>query len=112
MITPTASRWRPLAVLGALCLVLAACVGPVGTHRSDPKTVLRDLARGATTTGEQTWQTRNVLLEQGLFEAFDERPEEVLAALHKTMVATGGRPAHCSAASVGDQDVRRSRRSQ
>jgi len=92
MITPTASRWRPLAVLGALCLVLAACVGPVGTHRSDPKTVLRDLARGATTTGEQTWQTRNVLLEQGLRDEFDESPEAVLAQLHKTMVATGGDP--------------------
>jgi len=64
----------------------------VGTHRTDPKTVLRDLARGATTTGEQTWQTRNVLLEQGLRDEFDESPEAVLAQLHKTMVATGGDP--------------------
>ena len=87
-----ASRWRPLAVLGALCLVLAACAGPVGTNRTDPKVVLRDLARSATSTGEPTWQTRNVLLEQGLFVEFDERPEDVLAALHKTMVATGGDP--------------------
>ena len=86
------SRWRSLAVLSGLCLVVAACAGPVGTNRTDPKVVLRDLARSATSTGEPTWQTRNVLLEQGLFVEFDEKPEEVLAALHKTMVATGGDP--------------------
>jgi pimeloyl-ACP methyl ester carboxylesterase len=64
----------------------------VGTIRTDPKVVLRDLARSATTTGEPSWQTRNVLLEQGLLAEFEERPEEVLAGLHKTMVATGGDP--------------------
>ncbi len=88
----TAPGWRPLAVLGALCLVLAACAGPVGTHRADPKVVLRDLARSATTTGEPSWPTRNVLLEQGLLDEFTERPEEALAGLHKTMVASGGDP--------------------
>ena len=92
MTTMTAPGWRPFAVLGVLCLVLAACAGPVGTNRADPKVVLRDLARSATTTGEPSWQTRNVLLEQGRLEEFEERPEEVLAALHKTMVATGGDP--------------------
>jgi pimeloyl-ACP methyl ester carboxylesterase len=92
MTTMTAPGRRPLAVLGALCLVLAACAGPVGTHRADPKVVLRDLARSATTTGEPSWQTRNVLLEQGLLAEFEERPEEVLAGLHKTMIATGGDP--------------------
>jgi pimeloyl-ACP methyl ester carboxylesterase len=92
MTTMTAPRWRPFAVLGVLCLVLAACAGPVGTNRADPKVVLRDLARSATTTGESSWPTRNVLLEQGLLAEFEERPEEALAALHKTMVATGGDP--------------------
>jgi pimeloyl-ACP methyl ester carboxylesterase len=88
----TAPGWRPLAVFGALCLVLAACAGPVGTNRADPKVVLRDLARSATTTGEPSWPTRNVLLEQGRLAEFEERPEEALAGLHKTMVATGGDP--------------------
>ena len=87
-----APGWRPLGVLGALCLVLTACAGPVGTNRSDPKVVLRDLARSATTTGEPSWQTRDVLLERGLFDEFDERPEEAIAALHRAMVATGGDP--------------------
>jgi pimeloyl-ACP methyl ester carboxylesterase len=92
MTTVTVPGWRPLAVLGALCLVLAACAGPVGTNRADPKVVLRDLARSATTTGEPSWPTRNVLLEQGRLAEFEERPEEALAGLHKTMVATGGDP--------------------
>jgi hypothetical protein len=83
-----------LACLGTLCVVLAAaaCAGPVGTNRTDPKVVLSDLGRSATTTGEPTWQTRNVLLEQGLLKEFEERPEEVLAGLHRAMVKTGGDP--------------------
>jgi len=88
----TAPEWRPLAVLGALCLVLAACAGPVGTTRTDPKVVLRDVGRSATTTGDPSWSTRNVLLEQGLFEDFDEHPEEVIASLHRAMVKADGDP--------------------
>src|SRR4026209_459289 len=81
-----------LAMSLAVGLVLAACAGPVGTTRSDPNVVLRELGRSATTTGDPTWQTRNVLFEQGMYQEFEERPEEVLAALHKAMVATGGEP--------------------
>ena len=83
------ARYAAIVMLG---VALAACAGPVGTNRTDPKIVLHDLARSATTTGEPSWQTRNVLLEQGLFEEFGEHPAEVLGALHKTMVATGGDP--------------------
>ncbi|HYS17120.1 MAG TPA: hypothetical protein VET45_09380 [Candidatus Binatia bacterium] len=83
-----------LALLGALCLTLAACAGPVGTVRSDPKVVLHDLSRSATTTGEPSLRTRNVLFEHGLFDAFDERPEAVIAELHRAMVATQGDPRH------------------
>ena len=85
------SRRSRLAVLGVLCLTLAACAGPVGTTRADPTVVLRDLARSATTTGEPSWPTRNVLFEHGLFGEFAERPEAVIAELHKAMkVAPGG----------------------
>ena len=81
---------RNLAWVGVLGLLLTACAGPVGTNRADPKEVLRDLGRSATTTGEPTWQTRNVLLEQGLLVEFEDHPEEALGALHKAMIRTGG----------------------
>ena len=74
---------RRLAVLGALCLALAACAEPVGTVRVDPKVVLRDLERSAITTGEPSLPTRNVLFERGLFEAFGEHPEAVLDGSYK-----------------------------
>ncbi|HSE04812.1 MAG TPA: hypothetical protein VLK35_11725 [Methylomirabilota bacterium] len=83
---------RGIALLGAVCLALAACAGPVGTTRVDPKVVLADLARAATTTGEPSWSTRNVLLEQGLLAAFGERPDAVIAQMHQAMVAAGGDP--------------------
>jgi hypothetical protein len=79
-----------LALLGALCLALAACAGPVGTTRVDPKAVLRDLGRSATTTGEPSLATRNVLFERGLFEVFDEHPETAIVELHRVMVASQG----------------------
>jgi hypothetical protein len=91
----TARLLRPAGV-GALCLVLAACAGPVGTTRVDPTVVQRDLARSAITTGEPSWPTRNVLFERGLFEAYAERPESALAALHTTMVVAGATPTCCS----------------
>jgi len=83
---------RRLALVGALCLALAACAGPVGTNRVDPKVVHADLARGATTTGEPSWPARNVLLEQGLLNDFEERPEAVIGELHRAMVAAQGDP--------------------
>ena len=54
-----------------LCVALAACAGPVGTNRVDPKVVQADVARSATTTGDPSWPTRNVLYEHGLFDQFD-----------------------------------------
>ena len=82
---------RPAGV-AALCLVLAACAGPVGTTRRDPTVVQRDLGRSAVTTGEPSWPTRNVLFEAGLFDAYADQPESALAQLHKTMVAANGDP--------------------
>jgi len=82
--------YRRLAPLGALCLALAACAGPVYTTRADPKVVLRELDQSAITSGEPSLPTRNVLYEHGLFEAFDERPAAAIAALHRAMVAAQG----------------------
>ena len=81
-----------LALTCALGLALAACVGPVGTVRVDPKVVQADLGRSAITTGEPSWPTRNVLFERGLFDAFDKQPAAALAELHRAMVAAQGEP--------------------
>ena len=84
---------RQLALLlCALCLVLAACAGPVGAVRADPKAVRYDLARSAVTTGNPSWPTRNVLFEHGLFDTFDAHPEDAIAILHRTMVEERGNP--------------------
>ncbi len=72
---------RRLALLGALCLALAACAGPVGAVRVDPKAVLRDLGRSAITTREPSLPTRNVLFERGLF---DDRRRQSLGNTGRT----------------------------
>ena len=89
---PSVKMWRSarLGILAGLSLALAACVAPVSAVRVDPKVVLRDLGRSAITTGEPSLATRNVLFEYGLFEAFDTRPEAVIADLHRVMVASRG----------------------
>ena len=84
---------RQSALLVVLCLALAACAGPIGTVRSDPKDVLRDLARSATTTGKPSLSTRNMLHVFGLFETYEERPEVGIEQLHRAMVAHQGHPA-------------------
>jgi len=83
---------RRLALGCALGLALAACAGPINAVRVDPKVVQADLGRSATTTGEPSWPTRNVLFERGLAAAFAAEPEAALAALHRAMVAAQGDP--------------------
>jgi pimeloyl-ACP methyl ester carboxylesterase len=78
--------------LGGLCLALAACGGPVSASRVDPKIVQHDLARSAVTTGEPSWETRNVLRERGLFDAFAADPEAALTQLHSAMIIHEGDP--------------------
>jgi hypothetical protein len=75
---------------GLSLLALAACANPVYTTRADPKVVLRGLDQSAISAGEPSLPTRNVLYERGLFEAFGERPEAAIAALHRAMVASQG----------------------
>jgi hypothetical protein len=90
-------RWRPrqfrrLVLVCALGLAVAACAGPISAVRVDPKVVQADLGRSATTTGEPSWPTRNVLFERGLFDTFDAQPEAAIAELHWAMVAAQGDP--------------------
>jgi hypothetical protein len=77
-------------MLVALSIFVAACASPVSAVRVDPKTVYHQLDRSAVATGEPSGPTRNVLLETGLLEKFDDRPEVALADLHRMMVAAGG----------------------
>jgi hypothetical protein len=86
----SAMHRRRLALLGALCLTLAACAGPVRAVRVDRTVAYRDLTRSVVTTGELSWATRNVLLEQDLYATFGDRPEMAIAELHRAMVKADG----------------------
>src|SRR5215813_14023230 len=77
-------------LLGALCVTLAACAGPVRAVRVVRTVAQRDLTRSVVTTGELSWATRDVLLEQGLYDTFDDRPEVAIAKLHRAMVDAQG----------------------
>ncbi len=83
---------RRVVLLAALCLALDACTSPVRAVRVDRTVAHRDLTRSAVTTGEPSWPTRNLLLERGLGDAFEERPEIALADLHRAMVVAKGDP--------------------
>jgi pimeloyl-ACP methyl ester carboxylesterase len=79
-----------LLLLGALCLTLAACAGPVRAVRVDQRAAQRDLTRSVVTTGELSWATRDVLLERGLEDTFHDRPEVAITELHRAMVDAQG----------------------
>jgi len=79
-----------LLLLGVLCVTLAACAAPVRAVRVDRTVAERDLTRSVVTTGELSWATRDVLLERGLYDTFDDRPEVAIAKLHRAMVDAQG----------------------
>ena len=81
-----------VGLLGALCLILSACAGPVGALRVDRQVAFDHAARSAITTGDPSWSTRNVLFERGLLTDSGESTEAAVTALHREMVATGGNP--------------------
>jgi hypothetical protein len=60
--------------------------------RVDRTVAHRDLTRSAITTGEASWPTRDVLLERGLLDAFEEDADGAIAELHRAMVAARGDP--------------------
>src|SRR5882724_12686175 len=84
------ARGGVVVLLGALCLTLGACTGPVRAVRVDQTVAHRDLTRSVVTTGELSWATRDVLLERGLYDSFDDRPEVAIADLHRAMVEAQG----------------------
>jgi pimeloyl-ACP methyl ester carboxylesterase len=80
-------RTRPIGALLLVVLGLAACAGPFGVVRIDPQTVGRELTANALSASRPSTESRNVLIERGLLDDFEDRPEEALAALHRSMVA-------------------------
>src|SRR5882724_2110190 len=84
------ARGGVVVLLGALCLTLGACTGPVRAVRVDRTVAHRDLTRSVVTTGELSWATRDVLLERGLSDTFDHRPAVAIAQLHRAMVDAQG----------------------
>lgn len=78
------------AVAGLVALSLSACGSFVTVKRVPPETVGRELSASALTGDRLSTPTRNVLLEHGLLEAFEAKPAETLARLHKAMVVEDG----------------------
>jgi hypothetical protein len=91
--SPRSGLGSRLLLLAALCAVASACSAPVRAVRVDRTDAHRDLTRSVVTTGEPSWATRDVLLERGLFDVFEEDPTAALAELHRGMVGSGGESA-------------------
>ncbi len=68
----------------------AGCAAAVKVHRADLRTVHGELTRSVLTTGEISEPTHNVLHKHGVNSAFAKQPEEVLAALHQSVVDQSG----------------------
>jgi len=74
-----------VAALAALSF--SGCGSFVTVTRVSPEQVGRELSANVLTGDRLSTPTRNVLLEHGLLEAFEEDPVATLAQLHKAMVA-------------------------
>ena len=86
--TESGRKTRRLAVAALLSALALGCASPVGVNRVDRTEALRSLNRTVVSTGEPSWPTRNVLLERGLSERFDEDPVGALAELHRQLIAS------------------------
>src|SRR5262245_48348654 len=80
---------RARAFLLVLPMLAAACGAPVSAVRVAPERVHRELTANVLTANRPSTATRNVLYAQHLTAAFEERPEDALAALHRYAAASG-----------------------
>jgi pimeloyl-ACP methyl ester carboxylesterase len=76
-----------LAVL-ILAASLAACAKPVGVDRVDPQTAQRALTRNVLSSGEPSSFAKAQLLQRGLWNRYNEAPDETLDAL-RDQLGTG-----------------------
>jgi pimeloyl-ACP methyl ester carboxylesterase len=84
-------RGRRIAWMAAL-VVLAACAAPVRVRRADPEWVHRDLTRSILTGKEISAQSHYQLHRWGLIDEFRKRPGQVLADIHRHIVAGDDSP--------------------
>ena len=72
------------ATLGALG---TACSVPIRVRRMDPRTVHRTLTSNELSSGHPSVPSRIVLQQRGVAEEFEKQPEQVLADLHRDVIA-------------------------
>jgi hypothetical protein len=70
------------AVAALVALTLSACTPFVSVTRVAPEQVGRELSASALTGDRLSTPTRNVLIEQGLLDAFSTDPASGLVRLH------------------------------
>ncbi|MEM9176995.1 MAG: alpha/beta hydrolase [Myxococcota bacterium] len=80
-------RMLARAALGlTLVALLGACAAPVGVRRVDAREVQRELTASVLTTDEMSADTRNVLRVADLEADVADRPEEVIALVHRVLM--------------------------
>ena len=82
-----ALRW--VILITCIALIASGCATPIGVTRVDPRTAQFDLTANALNTDRPSSFSMRELLNLGLDELFDDKPQEALAKLHKTLAPTG-----------------------
>ena len=80
-------RW--VILITCIALIASGCATPIGVTRVDPRTAQFDLTANALNTDRPSSFSMRELLNLGLDELFDDKPQEALAKLHKTLAPTG-----------------------
>jgi hypothetical protein len=75
--------------VGAVALIVSACATPIGVTRVDPRTAEYELTANALNTDRPSSFSSRQLLNLGLYYLFDDKPQEALAKLHKSLAPTG-----------------------
>ena len=79
-------RIRRIVAAFSLVLLLGACAAPVGVRRVDARQVQRELTASVLTTKSMSATTRNVMRTADLEEDAEDRPEEVIAHVHRVLL--------------------------
>jgi hypothetical protein len=77
-----------ICILVAL-LTAAGCATPIGVTRVDPRTAQYELTSNALNDDKPSSFSAHELLNQDLYELYQDHPKEALAALHERLAPTG-----------------------